>query len=73
MHFAIERLNIDELLVSQPHTVGYCPNKLLLKTGSGDLFHLFVYKTSCYNHGHESGIQLAARWRLLFGHIFNYY
>ncbi len=54
MHFAIERLN---QLVSEQHTVGYCPNKLLLDTDSGDLFHLFVYKTSCYKHLHESGIQ----------------
>ena len=73
MHFAIERLKRDELLVSQPHTVDYCPNKLLLNTDSGDLLHLFVYKTSCYNHVHESSIQLAARWRLLFGQIFNYH
>ena len=73
MHFAIEMLKRDELLFSQPHTVNYCPNKLLLNTDSGDLFHLFVYKTSCYNNVHESGIQLATRWHLLFGHIFNYY
>ena len=73
MHFAIERLKRDELLVSQQPTVDYCPNKLLLNTDSGDLLHLFVYKTSCYNHKHESGIQLATRWRLLFGQIFNYH
>ena len=73
MHFAIERLKRDELLVSQPHTVGNCQNKLLLNTDSGDLFNLFVYKTSCCNHGHESGIQLATRWRLLFGQHFNYH
>ena len=50
MHLAIERLKRDELLVSQQHIVGYCPNKLLLQTDSGDLFHLFVYNTLCYNH-----------------------
>ena len=74
MHFAIERLKRDALLVSQTHTVDYCPNKLLLNADSGDLFQLLVYKTSCYNHvHHESSIQLAARWRLLFGQHLNYH
>ena len=48
-------------------------NKLLLNTDSGDLFHLFVYKISCYNHLHESGIQLAIIWRLLFCQMSNYH
>ena len=42
MHFAIIVSHIGLLF-----TVGYCPNELLLNTDSGDLFHLFVYKTSC--------------------------
>ena len=59
MHFAIERHKRDELLVRQPHTVGYSPNKLLLNTDSGDLFHLFVYKKP---HATTIYMSLVYRW-----------